>query len=178
MTPLTEKLSEIKPPLVCSKKIFLKLLSKIKNLRWEGSLSAEGKWCYVVSKNFTLKSSSIHKQGLPYLVWMRVGIFQRLCTEVCISWFLITKPSNVGKCKFTEKEWCFLLSISFSQLSLRDLPFRNRQRNVSRFIFNLTVQMWLFWLIKRGNMLCRSKCWNLICCEQTKTNEVSTFWST
>ena len=98
--------------------------------------------------------------------------------KVCISWFLITKPLHVGKCLITEKEWCFLLSISFSQWLLRDLPFRNRQRNVSRFIFNLTVQMWLFWLIKRGNMLCRSKCWNLICCEQTKTNEVSTFWST
>ena len=28
-----------------------------------------------MSKNFTLKSSSIHKQGLPYLIWMRVGIF-------------------------------------------------------------------------------------------------------
>ena len=99
---------------------------------------------------------------------------QRLYTELYISWFLIMKPFNVGKCKFTEKEWCFLLSISFSQWSLRDLPFRNRQRNVSRFIFNLTVQMWL---IKQGNMLCRSKCWNLICCEQTKTNEVSTFRS-
>ena len=104
--------------------------------------------------------------------------FNDYTPKVCISWFLITKPLHVGKCLITEKEWCFLLTISFSQWSLRDLPFRNRQRNVSRFIFNLTVQLWLFWLIERGNMLCRSKCWNLICCEQTKTNEVSTFWST
>ena len=59
-------------------------------------------------------------------VWIEK--IQRLYKEVGISWFLITQPSHVGKCVITEKAWVFTFTLSKSQWSLSDLPFRFRHR--------------------------------------------------